>query len=279
MKVQIAGLTKLAPYVCNQLANHGLMINSQTAINRNFLFNGPVEIFSNCTLTRVQMDAYSYINNDATIRTTKIGRYCSIGNHVDIGMPFHNYKYATSSTAIFTGCHFERYVGKLPDVFPYAIEHKGSCSAEPTIGNDVWVGAHVKIPASVNIGHGAVIGTNAVITKDVPPYAIIQTSTNNQKLKPNELKYRFKDEVIADLLEINWWDYDLLKMLAAGVKVPYTKIEDFIKFFKNEDLSAFPLIPDDWRLLTILSENKIKLIPGQKDMFMDFTHIDLPDEP
>ena len=123
------------------------------------------------------------------------------------------------------------------------------------------------------------IGTNAVITKDVPPYAIIQTSTNNQKLKPNELKYRFKDEVIADLLEINWWDYDLLKMLAAGVKVPYTKIEDFIKFFKNEDLSSFPLIPDDWKLLTILSENKIKLIPGQKDMFMDFTHIDLPDEP
>ena len=179
MKLKIAGFTKLVPNVCKQLANHGLILSETTSIGRNFLFNGPVEIFGNCSLIRVQMDAYSYINNDATIRTTKIGRYCSIGNHVDIGMPFHNYKYATSSTAIFTGCHFERYVGKLPDVFPYALEHQGSLSAEPTIGNDVWIGAHVKIPASVNIGHGAVIGTNAVITKDVPPYAIIQTSSNN----------------------------------------------------------------------------------------------------
>lgn len=277
MKLPIAGFTCLNKEVCLKLADHGLLLDNTTSICRNLLFNGPVEIYGNSHLTRIQIDAYSYINNAATIRTTKIGRYCSIGNHVDIGMPFHNYKYGTTSPSIFKGNHFERYVGPLPDIFPFALENNGSTSVEPIIGHDVWIGAHVKIPASVTIGHGAVIGTNAVITKDVPPYAIIQTSSNNTNHQDHELKYRFPDEIISDLLELNWWDYDIVKMLASGVKVPYQNIKDFVSFFKNEDLSDFPLIKEDWRLLTILSEDKIKLIPGQKDMFMDFTHIDLPD--
>nr|WP_281503166.1 DapH/DapD/GlmU-related protein [Anaerobiospirillum sp. NML120448] len=147
-------------------------------------------------------------------------------------------------------------------------------TAQVNIGNDVWVGAHAIIPGDVTIGHGAVIGAGAVITKDVPPYAVISGSSNG---KPKIQKYRFADEVISDLLELNWWDYDLPKMMAQGVDVPYEDIKDFISFMKNEDLSKFLMIPDDWRLLSIINQNRVQLTPGQKDMFMDFIQIELPD--
>ncbi len=113
-----------------------------------------------------------------------------------------------------------------------------------------------------------------MITKDVPPYAVVSGSSNG---KPNIQKFRFSDEVISDLLELNWWNYDLPKMMAQGIKVPYEDIKDFISFMKNEDLSKFLMIPNNWRLLSIINENRVQLTPGQKDMFMDFIQIELPD--
>ena len=70
----------------------------------------------------------------------------------------------------------------------------------------------------------------------------------------------------------------MLKTISPScVKVPYEDIKDFISFMKNEDLSKFLMIPDDWRLLSIINQNRVQLTPGQKDMFMDFIQIELPD--
>ena len=65
--------------------------------------------------------------------------------------------------------------------------------------------------------------------------------------------------------------------MTQGIKVPYEDIKDFISFMKNEDLSKFLMIPDDWRLLSIINQNRVQLTSGQKDMFMDFIQIELPD--
>ena len=277
MQHTIANYTYLNPEVLDKLIEQGLSLHKSSVINRNLLFNGPVHFYGDCCLSRVQIDAYSYVNSRSIINTTKIGRYCSIGNNVDIGMPFHDYKRPSSSSSFYKGSHFELFVGELPLVDPFALEHQGSISAEPIIGNDVWIGSHVKIPASVTIGHGAVIGTNAVITRDVPPYAIIQTSSNNSSIGENDLKYRFSDEVISDLLELNWWDYDIPRMLAKGRQVPVTNVQDFISFFKNEDPSTLLRIQDRWHLVIVLSADQVQLVPGQKDMFFDFHAVDLPD--
>lgn len=71
------------------------------------------------------------------------------------------------------------------------------------IGNDVWFGHESVIMPGVTIGSGAIIGSRAVVTKDVPPYAIV--GGNPAKI----IKYRYSSEEIKDLLEIAWWNWDI----------------------------------------------------------------------
>ena len=70
------------------------------------------------------------------------------------------------------------------------------------IGHDVWLGQNCVIMLGVNIGHGAVVGARAVVTKDVPPYGIVVG--NPARL----VKYRFSEEVIERLLKLSWWEWE-----------------------------------------------------------------------
>ena len=71
------------------------------------------------------------------------------------------------------------------------------------IGNDVWIGYEAAIMAGVTIGDGAIIGTRAVVTKDVPPYTIV----GGVPAKP--IRKRFSDETISLLLELKWWNWPI----------------------------------------------------------------------
>lgn len=97
--------------------------------------------------------------------------------------------------------------------FPFAIFGNGWESAmenktypskgDTTIGNDVWIGYNATIMAGVTIGDGAIIATNATVVKDVEPYSIV--GGNPAK----EIKKRFQEEEIKQLLELRWWDKDI----------------------------------------------------------------------
>ena len=70
-----------------------------------------------------------------------------------------------------------------------------------TIGNDVWIGLRAIIMSGVTVGDGAIIGTAAIVTRDVPPYAIVVGSP------AKVLKYRFDSETIERLASIRWWHW------------------------------------------------------------------------
>lgn len=89
------------------------------------------------------------------------------------------------------------------------------------IGNDVWIGTEALILSGVTIGDGAVIGARSVVAKSVPPYAIVSGSP--AKL----IKYRFDEDCIKKLLEIQWWNWD------------DAQIENAIPFLLASDLAAF----------------------------------------
>ncbi|WP_329355063.1 type B chloramphenicol O-acetyltransferase [Vibrio natriegens] len=69
------------------------------------------------------------------------------------------------------------------------------------VGNDVWIGSEAMIMPGVTIGHGAIIASRAVVTKDVAPYEVV--GSNPAK----HIKFRFSSEQIAMLLEMEWWNW------------------------------------------------------------------------
>ena len=88
------------------------------------------------------------------------------------------------------------------------------------IGNDVWIGYEAVIMAGVTIGDGAIIGARAVVTKDVPPYTIVGG------VPAKQIRKRFSDETISELLNLKWWDW------------PIEKISRNIELIKSGNLSS-----------------------------------------
>ena len=101
-----------------------------------------------------------------------------------------------------------------------------SCKGDIIIENDVWIGAKSTIMSGVKIGNGAVVGACSVVTKDVPPYAIV--AGNPAKI----VKYRFSENQIKDLLEIKWWDWNEDKIKEEAMTLWSSGIDEFIKRHK-----------------------------------------------
>lgn len=121
-----------------------------------------------------------------------IGRFCSIADKVEILLG-GNHRLDWGTTYPFSA---------LRDLWPSAPEtdEYHSSRGDVTIGHDVWLGSGAIVLSGVTIGHGAVVAAHAVVTRDVPPYAIV--GGNPAKV----IRYRFDEATIAALLEAGWWE-------------------------------------------------------------------------
>jgi virginiamycin A acetyltransferase len=90
------------------------------------------------------------------------------------------------------------------------------------VGNDVWIGRDAMVLPGVRIGHGAVIGAGSVVTKDVPPYAIV--AGNPARL----IRKRTSDHHIAHMLAIGWWDWSD-ERIRSEAEILAGPIEDFVE--------------------------------------------------
>ena len=136
-----------------------------------------------------------YFESEGNLR---IGKFCSIAfDSVKIFLG-GNHRVDWTTTYPFN---------KIAD-FPEASHITGHpCSkGDVVIGNDVWIGMNATILSGVTIGDGAVVAAHAVVTKDVPPYAIV--AGNPARV----VKMRFSDDVIKYLLELKWWDWPIEKV-------------------------------------------------------------------
>ena len=141
-------------------------------------------------LYHVDLGRHTYTGQNTVIMNCMIGSFTSISWNVTIGAGEHNYKFLSTHTFLYNP-YDELYDG----------EPAYNRFSEPIqIGNDVWIGAGACVLRGVNVGHGAVIGANAVVTKDVPPYAIVVGNPGRI------LKYRFAPESIKKLLKAEWWN-------------------------------------------------------------------------
>jgi len=154
--------------------------------------------------------------------TLKIGKFCSFADNV---------------TIFLGGNHRTDWVSTYPfnvlcDAFPNAktiIGHPAT-KGNVSIGNDVWIGFHATILSGVSIGNGAVIAANAVVTKDVPPYAIV--AGNPAQI----VKFRFSTETIDLLQKIQWWNWPIEKINSNVKKICNSDIDVFVKEHINDSI-------------------------------------------
>lgn len=161
----------------------------------------------------------TYYDTDLYIESpeTTIGSFCSIGKHVTLGHGEHPLNFLSSSPYF--------YLDNLGWKRKSAVSHNEYWKMKPiAIGNDVWIGEGVFIKNGITVGDGAVLAAHAVITKDVPPYAVVAG------VPAKIIRYRFSADIIEELLRLRWWELEdnMIK------QIPYDDINAALAFLRRQ---------------------------------------------
>jgi acetyltransferase-like isoleucine patch superfamily enzyme len=167
------------------------------------------------SLGRIQLGDYSYAHKDAYVKCWKspcvvrTGKYCSLAKCKFVYDGNHNTKFASTFPFLELG-HSK--------VAPANAMLKD----EPMVGHDVWIADDAVIYSGVVVGNGAIVAGQAVVTKDVPPYAIV--AGNPGKV----VRYRFPSRTIERLQKVQWWHlpHDFICESLAPV---IDNIDEFLK--------------------------------------------------
>ena len=163
-------------------------------------FEGMNKIYSHSSFGGI-LGYGSYIGHHSSL-TAKIGRFCSISNHVICNAGIHPFQapFATTSPCFFSlrkqnGATFatQQMLNEIKTT-----DNEGAFDCE--IGNDVWICEGVFINGGIHIADGAVVLAHAVVTKDVPPYAIVGG------VPAKIIGYRYDEATIKWLLNVQWWN-------------------------------------------------------------------------
>lgn len=170
-----------------------LRFNSSVKISSNSSFEGANTILGN-TYFNGSMGYGAYICHNCYIEGC-IGRFCSIAADVKVARGTHptTLPYATTSPMFFS-------TRKQAGTTFTTIDRFDELKALVTIGNDCWIGQRAILIGGITIGDGAVVMAGAVVTKDVPPYAIVGG------VPARIVKYRYDEETIDFLLKTEWWN-------------------------------------------------------------------------
>ena len=202
------------------------ILHFQISSLRDCELSSNVKICPRCNLIRVKIGRYSYMSVYNTISDTSIGSFCSIGSYCTIGGGVHPLNHVSSSP-LFYDKH------NIFNTEEFSSEATILKQPQTIIGNDVWVGDMAFIKAGVTVGDGAVIGAHSVVTKDVPPYAIVGG------VPAKVIKYRFSSEVVEQLMQL---DYGKLtdELIHEHEKELYTPIDQKSPEEIEQLLSWFP---------------------------------------
>ena len=186
--------------IYKRLSSHKIRIGKGARVNFHAKLEGYNKIERSSWFIG-KIGRYSYIGANCIVKG-EIGRFCSIGGNVTFLTSTHPVKEFISTHPVFysnkkqSGISFTK--TNLFNEYPIKEGHQFSIE----VGNDVYIGYGVTIIGPVTIGDGVVIGSGSVVTKDIPPYAIV--AGNPAKI----LKYRFDEKQIDYLEKVQWWNKD-----------------------------------------------------------------------
>lgn len=134
---------------------------------------------------------YSYVGRNTSITCADIGSFCSISSDCVLGLANHTLDFLSTSPLFSEKNNGTGYSWTNMQKNPFEKLY---------IGNDVWVGTKAIVMGGLTIGDGAVIAAGSIVTKDIPPYAIVAG------IPARIIRYRFSEEVIEEIMKIQWWN-------------------------------------------------------------------------
>lgn len=219
------------PALVETVYRYGLSIPRCPALIGILDFETPARIAQSVIGGKTSIGFASYVGINSLLKNVSIGRYCSIGERVQIGVPNHPTEWVSSHPFQYKGV---RYFDGFPEYVEGNKRFVGN-SKTTVIGHDVWIGTNAVILQGVTIGHGAVVAANAVVTKDVEPYSIVGG------VPAREIRKRFDTELVADLLETEWWNIDM-----NGHDFPFDDPRAFVTALKDTETNK--LVPKTYRI-------------------------------
>ncbi len=143
-------------------------------------------------LLKSNIGKYTRVSKGCSLLYTTVGNFSSFADNVQFGAGRHPITHGSTSQLFYNrNSLFNKWVKPI----------KYEQNRPIKVGNDVWIGSKSLIMGGVTIGDGAVVGSRSLVTKNVPPYAIVGG------VPAKIIKYRFDQETIKRLLEIKWWNF------------------------------------------------------------------------
>jgi phosphonate metabolism protein (transferase hexapeptide repeat family) len=167
-------------------------------------------------LREVSVGDYTYFERHAEAIYTEIGKFCSIAANSRINALEHPLERLTTHKLTYRPNEYFRYLG-VDDQFRERRRAK-----RVTIGHDVWIGHGGVVMPGVSIGNGAVVGANAVVTRDVEPYWIVAGSP------ARVLRPRFEPAIAERIERLAWWDWPAERLFEAVPDMQRLAITDFL---------------------------------------------------
>lgn len=173
-------------------------------------------------LVNTSLGEHSYIAVGSWTTCCNIGPFCSIGANVNMGLTKHSLEMISSSPIFQLHRNATGISWTDRDYAPNILD-----TSTTTVEADVWVGSNALVMSGITLHTGCVVGAGAVVTHDVPPYAIVAG------IPARIIRYRFPPEIIERLLEVKWWslpDEKITKIKDIFHK-PDPTLEDLDKYF------------------------------------------------
>lgn len=180
------------------------------------VFEGPNVVERMGCVNRSKIGGYSNVGFASYLADCVVGRYCNIGARVSIGGYEHPQDWL-GITAYQWGKSTEPLVSS-------AIQRLLESNAPPrqrttVIGSDVWIGDNSVVKRGVTIGDGVIVGAGCVVTRDVPPYAVVIG------VPARVHRFRFELDIRQELLSSRWWEMELEEL----ADLPFRSIADCVR--------------------------------------------------
>ncbi len=183
-------------------------------------FGAFVEIGAGTRVANSELGDYSYCDRTCDIANARIGKFANIASFTRIGATDHPWQKASQHHFLYRSASYWDDADDDANWFA----HRASRLA--TIGHDTWIGHAAIIKPEVTIGHGAIVASGAIVTKDVAPYMIVAGVTA-EVIRP-----RYPGPVAKRMMALAWWDWGHAELRAALVDFRSMAAEEFLEKYE-----------------------------------------------